>query len=114
MNTLRKSVFSDLQLMIIATAVVFITAIPRAMSDSYEILIETFLFVLTLATAYFLYKSKVTWIFLYFFIIAIYYSPLFLVFHDIKNSPILDTAVALSFFIIALFWEKILDIHRIK
>jgi len=49
---------------------------------------------------------KARWFAFYYYILLIFYNPLFLVFHNIQNSYIADVGIGVSFFMIGLHWEK--------
>ncbi len=102
----------NLQYLILTAALLFAIATPRSLILSIESPLEIILFAFTLFTTFMVYKRGIIWVFMFFLIIAIYYNPVFLIYHDIKYTPILDSAISLSFFVIALFWEKILLIHK--
>jgi len=76
---------------------------------SYESLIEVVLFMFLVGGLYVSTILRVYWISFYFFILMLFYNPIFLVIHDVENFPIADIGVGISFFVLGLHWRHFIE-----
>lgn len=100
--------YNNLQVLIIINAILYLFSIPSDMPIAYENTLEIINFVLTLSLSIKTYRENIVGIALYFFIIAIYYSPFVFLMHKMQTPSSLDVIVGISFFVIALCWNYIL------
>ena len=89
----------------IFTGFAFLTAILRDFFP-FEHYIEWIIFLTLIVGVVFSIFVRVRWFAFYCGVLALFYNPLFLVFHDIQNSKIVDIILAMSFFMIGLNWQK--------
>ena len=72
----------------------------------YESYIEIILFGLLVGGIILSFIIRAYWLSFYFFILALFYNPLFLIVHHMTNYPVADICVGLSFFMIGLHWPS--------
>jgi len=96
-----------MRLITLVTAFSFLFAVPRGFSPVYELFIVTLLCLLTLYLSIRYYANNQGELCMLSFVIAVFYNPYFLIKFNLDRSPLLDTAAAFIFFVIALSWNSI-------
>lgn len=87
------------------TGIIFLSTAIRNIF-AFEVLLEWILFLCLIVGIIVSYNARVVWFAYYNYILILLYNPLFLVYHNIEYSYLIDICVGISFFLMGLHWKR--------